>query len=192
MGSGDVYAWHRHVGEYEKAMATLDKDGSTRAIVPDGGTAIPCHTWEMNVNLVKLPIPPDLPDLPMTGLPEEERRKETKFIKIATLDYDLIGLTNKGHVCFLDVTLYLRPPGSVGFGIWRYVSVNARMILCPLLNRDTQLPNFSEIGKVKKHRAFYTTTGTGGKERPPKVKLLSDTMLITHVSCIASKIEFHV
>jgi len=132
MGSGDVYAWQARLSGYEEAMATFDQDESTRAIVPDGGTVIPCHTWEMNVNPVKLPIPPDLPDLPMTGLSEEERRKETRFIKIATFANGLVGLTNKGHVCLLEVWFYLRPaPGGVSFGIWRYVSENARMIGTP-------------------------------------------------------------
>ena len=131
MGSGDVYAWKARLSGYEEAMATFDQDESTRAIVPDSETVIPCHTWEMNVNPVKLPIPLDLPDLPMTGLPEEERRKETRFIKIVAFNHGLVGLTNKGHVCLLKVQLYLRPAGGMSFGIWRYVSENARMIGAP-------------------------------------------------------------
>ena len=55
-----------------------------------------------------------------------------------------------------------------------------------LLNYGTQLPNYSEIDKVKKHPTFHTTTGNDGKDGPPQVELSSDTMLITHVSYIAS------
>ena len=83
-------------------MAKLDKDKSTKTIVPRGGTVIPCHTWEINTDPVKVPILSDLPDLPGTGLSEEERKKETKLIKIAALDHCLVGLTNQGHVLVLD------------------------------------------------------------------------------------------
>jgi len=55
------------------------------------------------------------------------------------------------------------------------------------LTRDTQLPNYSEIDKVKEHSAFRATAGDDGKERPPQVELSSDTMLITHVSYVASR-----
>jgi len=52
-GSGDVYAWWLYEGtlwdQYWKTVGELDKDESAKAVVPDGGTVIPCHTWEMNV-----------------------------------------------------------------------------------------------------------------------------------------------
>jgi hypothetical protein len=72
-------------------MAEQNRDGPTEVVVPDGGTVIPCHTREINMDPVKLPILPDLPELPATGLPEEERRKETKLIKIEALDHCLVG-----------------------------------------------------------------------------------------------------
>ena len=180
--SGDVLAQWFGVDRYNVAMAKLDKDKSTRAVVLDGETVIPCHTWEVEMDPVKLPCIPSLPDLQMTGLPEEERRKKTKLIKITSIDHSLIGLTNKGHVLKIDG---LASEHSIC--TWRYVSENTRVILLPSFNRDTQLPNFSEIGEVKKHPAFHATTGNGGEEKPPQVELLSDTMLITHVSDIASK-----
>ena len=55
----------------------LDKDRSTKAIVPDKETVILCHALEANKDPVKPPILPDLPALPATGLSEEERRKDT-------------------------------------------------------------------------------------------------------------------
>ena len=67
----------------------------------------------------KLPALPNLPDLPATGLIEEERRKETRLIKIAACDHWLIGLTNKGHVLKLAGLL-----SEGGDRIWCYVSEN--------------------------------------------------------------------
>ena len=128
--SGDVYVWSALMeasDQYKEAMEKLDTDGSTRAIVPNGGTVIPCHTWEMEVDLVKLLIPPNLPDLPMTGLPEEEHRKEIKFIKIAAFHYGFVGLTNKGHVCLLKIDLNQIITDQFIF-VWSYVSESAQMI----------------------------------------------------------------
>jgi len=182
--SGDVYAWWPFEGtledRYRETMAELDKDESTKAIVPDDGTVIPCHTWEINKDPVKLPILPDLPDLLATGLPEEVRRKETKLIKIASFDNCLVGLTNKGHVLKIDG---LTDEDSIQ--IWRYVSENARVICNIFSFHNTQLPCYSEIDRVKEHSAFRTSAGDDGKEKPPQVELPSDTMLITHVSDIA-------
>ena len=128
MRSGDVYVWQAYPSHSKEAMVELDMDESTRAIVPDGGTVIPCHTQEMKVYPVKLPIPPDLPDLPMTALPEEECRKETKFIKIAAFDHGLIGLTNKGHVCLFWVGLNQMSIDQLIPYTWHYVSESPWMI----------------------------------------------------------------
>ena len=161
---GDVYMWWPFDGtmqnKYEEAMAELDKDESTKAVVPDGGMVIPCYTWEIHEDPIKLSILPNLPNLSGTGLPEEECRKETKLIKIAALNDSLIGLTNKGHVLKMDG---LGMKGSTQ--VWNYVSENVRMIWHSL-NHDIQLPNYSEIDRVKKHPAFQR----------------QDTMLITHVN----------
>ena len=184
--SGDVYAWWPFgdtLGSvYRKTVAELDLDESTKAIVPDDGTVIPCHTWEINEDPVKLPILPDLPDLQATGLPKEELKKDTKLIKIAAFDNCLVGLTNKGHVLKIDG---LNSEDAVQ--IWHYVSEGVRVIYHLFSSRGIQLPNYSEIDKVKEHIAFRTTLGDDGQERPPQVES-SDTMLITHVSPIASAI----
>ena len=63
---------------------------------------------------------PDLPELPETGLSEEERRKETKLIKIAATHDCFIGLTNKGHVLRLD-----RLSHEDSSGTWHYVRKSA-------------------------------------------------------------------
>lgn len=180
--SGDVYAWWPSGGAFEdryrQAMAELDRDESTKAKVAEEETVVPCHTWEITKDPVKLPVLPDLPDLLGTGLPEEELRKETKLIKIAALDNFLVGLTNKGHVLKIDG---MTDEDSIQ--IWRYVSANAWVVWGLFLSYNIQLPHYSEIDKVKMHAAFRKITGDDGQERPPQVELSSDTMLITHVSC---------
>jgi len=180
--SGDVYVWwpfgDTFEDQYRAAMAELAVGSPTKTIVPVDETVIPCCTWEIYEDPVKLPILPDLPDLPTTGLSEEERRKDTKLIKIAGFNNCLIGLTNKGHVLKIDG---LTDEDSIQ--IWRYVS-SVQEIQYSFLSYCAQLSNYSEIDKVKEHSAFRTTIGDDGEERPPQVELLSDTMLITHVSRI--------
>lgn len=184
--SGDVYAWwpfsDSFEDQYRQTMTELDGNDFTKASVPDGEAVIPCYPWEMKKDPAKLPILPDLPDLPATGLSEKECMEETKLIKIAALDNFLVGLTNKGHVLKIDG---LTDEDSIQ--IWRYVSENARRNWNLFLSRDIQLPNYSEIDKVKEHAAFQTTTDDNGQERPPQVRLSPNTMHITHVSYIASR-----
>ena len=105
MISGTFYELHR------KARTTR------RVLVPDHEAVIPCDILDIGMDPTKLPTLPDLPDLPATGLSVEERRKETRLIKIAACIDHLIGLTNKGHV------LKLNGLGDEGYTrIWRYVS----------------------------------------------------------------------
>ena len=162
-------------------MLEQDGDDYAKAIIPDDEMVIPCRTREIHSHPVIFPKLPDLPDLPGTGLSEEERRKETKLIKIAALKWKLVGLTNKGHVLVLD-GLY----DEYYTGTWHYVCKSAQTILYPRSNGDIQLPNFSEIDKVKENPAFHVTAGDDGGEIPPEVELSSDTMLITDVSYLAS------
>ena len=186
--SGDAYAWWPPKDWYSKLTAGLDRDESTMAIVPDGGTVIPCYTQEINLGFEKYPKLPDLPDLPGTGLPEEERQKETKLVKIVLLGHGLVGLTNKGHVLKSDGSRHWYRFGSEENKLliqdWCYVSKSAQIIMYLYSNDDAQFPNYSEIDKVKEHPAFRTITGDDGQERPQKVELPSDVMLITDVSYI--------
>lgn len=79
-------------------LRELEEDASSRAVVPKEGKVIPCHTCEINADLVSLQSLVDLPDLPATGLIEEERRKKIKFIKIAALSGLPFGLMNKERI----------------------------------------------------------------------------------------------
>lgn len=84
--------------------------------------AIPCHWWLMHgIDPVKLPpIPTQLPVIAGTGLTEEKLSEETKLIKVAAMDNNVIGLTNKGHVL-----KYNRLQGEATYqqGQWEYVCV---------------------------------------------------------------------
>ena len=131
-------------------MAGLGWYESTMAIVPNGGTVVPCYTREINLDLVKLPKLPDLPDLPGTGLLEEECQKETMLIKIVTSGHCLIGLTNKGHILQSNWLSYIQDY----IQDWCYVSKSIQTITYLYSNNDTKLPNYSEIDKVKEHLAF--------------------------------------
>ena len=173
-GSGDVYAWWPDSGIFEKLYWGPCKP--TTVLVPDDKAVIPCRIREFKANPIKLPTLPDLPDLPATGLSGEERRKETRLIKIAACDACLIGLTNKGHVLRLDGMI-----NEDSTRIWHYVSKNVYPGAL-FLNHGTQLPYYSEMGDIKATRAFHPTMGDDGQEMLPQVELSSNTLLITHVS----------
>ena len=120
---GDVYVWWTNQGTFRE----LYLETQANLIYVDYGGAIRCDTRGLKMDPIKLPTLPDLPDLLATGLPEEERRKETKLIRIAACTDSLVGLTNKGHVLKLEE---LRTEDETR--IWHYVSENA-CILMPSL-----------------------------------------------------------
>ena len=171
MKSGDVCVWQQNRNTWYLGA---------EVIIPDGGTVIPCYTQEKNVDVAKLPILPNLPRLPATGLSEKEHKNKTKLIRIAVTGGILVGLTNKGHVLMMDGFNGQDPPF-----VWHYVSESVQMICYLFSNNNTQLPDYSEIDKVKKHPDFHTTIGINSQKRP-QVELSSDIMLITHVSYISS------
>ena len=96
----------------------------------DRPNVIPCHCWDLTtVDPVRLrPIPHQLPDLPDTGLSDQENSKETKLIKIASLDNRLIGLTNKGHVLKYD---RLTDEETYDQGRWEYVCTSHDIPIYP-------------------------------------------------------------
>ncbi|KAI0792170.1 RCC1/BLIP-II [Abortiporus biennis] len=129
-------------------------DYDSRAIPVHG--VIPCHVWDLEgIDPFRLPPIPieQLPDLLGTGLSEDDRTEETRLIRIAGMDNNLIGLTNKGHVLRYSM---LTDEAMYTHGRWQY------------------LPWFSEVEKVKQDRLF---SGENDDHLdPPK------TMLITHIS----------
>ena len=113
--------WWPHSGtlrdHYEEAIKEMDKNESTKVVVPNNEAAIPCHTFSIHMDPVKAPTLPILPDLTATGLSEGEHRKETKLIKIAATLTCLMGLTNKGHVLIMDGLV-----NEHSMLAWQYVS----------------------------------------------------------------------
>ncbi|KAG5647470.1 hypothetical protein DXG03_009401 [Asterophora parasitica] len=106
----------------------MDSQGNkTAAVLPDTNT-IPCETWDLNEDPVRLPSLPPLPTL--TNGDEDE--KPTQLVQIAGLDGHLIGLTNKGHVLKFDG---LDSAETSSEGRWEY------------------LPAFSEAAKVQEEYA---------------------------------------
>jgi SCF-associated factor 1 len=99
--SGDVLVFWPSEGEIgrlsEEENAVMDERGDCNAYGTEDHL-IPCVTWSMRADLLRIPRIPQLPQLEDTGVSEEERSKTTTLIKIAASDYHLIGLTNKGHV----------------------------------------------------------------------------------------------
>ena len=106
--SGDVLVFSPFSGEigrlFEEENTAMGERGDCHAYGTED-RRIPCVTWSLRADPLRLPSIPKLPELESTGLSPEEREKSTTLIKIAAFDNNLIGLTNKGHVLkFGDVS----------------------------------------------------------------------------------------
>ncbi|TBU47471.1 RCC1/BLIP-II [Dichomitus squalens] len=119
---------------------------------------VPCYWWVLHgADPVRLPPIPSgsLPALPHTGLTQEALDEETKLVKIAALDNNIIGLTNKGHVLRYGE---LYGEDEYQQGRWEY------------------LPLFSDVQQIKNKFASTTSDNSSPGYSPP------DSMLITHIS----------
>ncbi|KAH8093827.1 RCC1/BLIP-II [Cristinia sonorae] len=160
MESGDVLVYWPCSGEMQEKIGerfrVFDGIEGSKAIPSDEEpNVIPCYIWTLEgVDPVRLPpIPHQLPDLLATGLSEEENRKETRLVKIAGMDNNLIGLTNKGHVLRFNK---LSGENKYLQGSWEY------------------LPYFSDVAKMAELDIFSSES-----ENPLPVP---QTMHITHIS----------
>ena len=90
----------------------MDAEMDKRAHATDDGR-IPCVTWDLHHNPMRLS---PIPSLPKLG---EERDDVTKLVKIAGMDSFLIGLTNKGHVLKFGS---LANESTTQTASWEYVS----------------------------------------------------------------------
>ncbi|RPD64104.1 RCC1/BLIP-II [Lentinus tigrinus ALCF2SS1-7] len=119
---------------------------------------VPCYWWVLHgADPVQLPpIPVErLPALSRTGISQEDRDKETKLVKIASLDNNILGLTNKGHVLRYGE---LYGEETYQAGRWEY------------------LPLFSDISQTKSQPAY-----TPSPDNPTPLTA-PETMHITHIS----------
>ncbi|TDL23958.1 RCC1/BLIP-II [Rickenella mellea] len=153
--SGQVYAWWPFNDpireQYNSRMEELDTQGGNEARPKDG--AIPCITWDLPCELVRLP---NLPRLPALGGVEGKRAEdEIKLIKIAAMDNHVIGLTNVGHVLKFN---HLESATGVAEGRWTY------------------LPLFSEADRVNSNEVFIASAGESAEVTAPV------NVHITHIS----------
>jgi SCF-associated factor 1 len=103
----------------------MDQEGNQKARLSDDGV-IPCVTWNLQKDPVRLPAIPHLPELRNTG-DSGRSDEETQLIQIAGGDQFIIGLTNKGHVLkFAELDDEI----TTSHGRWEYVSGT----VCPLSN----------------------------------------------------------
>lgn len=154
-GSGDVLLYWPHRGNLQHFIDANDRasnkqgDGNEARASEDG--TIPCVMSVIQADPYRLPAIPALPNLPDAGLTEEQLDRETKLIKIAAYDNNLVGLTNKGHVL-------------------KFGGLGSRKEY--LRSRWEYLPNFSEAARLCSHPTF---AGQNAVCEPPK------TMRITHM-----------
>ncbi|TFY78827.1 hypothetical protein EWM64_g5186 [Hericium alpestre] len=153
--SGDVLVYWPFNGdmqrEIEEREAQMNEMGDKNAYATSD-KCISCAPWILQKDPFRLLVIPALPDLPDTGLSEEQLAEETKLIKIAAYDCHIVGLTNKGHVLkFGDLSSEV----SYTRGHWEY------------------LPQFSEAARVAEHPTFSDPDST---IEAPKA------MHITHIS----------
>jgi SCF-associated factor 1 len=151
--SGDVLVFWPSSGEigriYDEENAAMDERGDCNAYGTEDHR-IPCVTWPLRADPLRIPSIPQLPDLESTGLSPEERLEATTLIKIAAFDNHLIGLTNKGHVLkFGDLSNEHSFDRTTR---WQYVSHPASA-LCSSWHM-LQLKSFSELSEVAAHPAF--------------------------------------
>ncbi|KAI9510499.1 RCC1/BLIP-II [Russula earlei] len=135
--SGDILAFWPFSGQVgrlcDEENLAMDEWGTCHAY-PTSDRHIPCVTWTLRADPLRIPPIPELPELNDTGLSQEERSKRTTLIKIAAFDNHIIGLTNKGHVLkFGDLSNEKSFDRTTR---WQY------------------LENFSELSKVASHPAF--------------------------------------
>jgi len=116
--SGAVYAWWPFSGSLRWEIASRDWEMDT---YPDSFAqgvegVVQCAPWDTGLIPERLPPLPPLPVLSREG----EGAEETKLVKIAGLDEQIIGLTNKGHVLMFTGA----PSGlAEAHGRWTYVSL---------------------------------------------------------------------
>jgi SCF-associated factor 1 len=92
----------------------LNREGDKKASATDDGV-IPCVTWDLAIDPVRLP---EIPRLPNLGNSDDEV-EETRLVQIAGLDRHIVGLTNHGHV----LKISLEDESTAAHSNWEYVGL---------------------------------------------------------------------
>ncbi|KAF9006072.1 regulator of chromosome condensation 1/beta-lactamase-inhibitor protein II [Cyathus striatus] len=155
--SGDVFVWWplsgRMHNRIQQKFETMNLDGDKKA-PSTPNREISCVTWKLDMDPVRLPSIPTLPELSSTGNRSDKRYPQ--LVKIAALDRNIIGLTNEGHVLQFGG---LDNETSASQGRWEY------------------LPKFSDINEIRENLTLQNSASNGKNGGfPPK------TMQITHIS----------
>lgn len=167
--SGDVFVWWPFSGgmaaRIQRANTEMDDQGDRKATaLPDD--SIPCVTWDLNEDPVRLPSIPPLPDL----TDGENEDKSTQLIQIAGLDGHLIGLTDKGHVlkfgCLDSKTTFPR-------GSWEYLPAfsDVEKVQTEYLQLGLVAPQTMQITHISANFLHFIAYSTGSSS----VVLIGDT-----------------
>jgi SCF-associated factor 1 len=102
--SGNVLVWRPGGRMYDIIQSRnqeMDLEGDKRAHATEDGI-IPCVTWDLEFDPIRLPEIPQLSKLRHIG-EDDNNDEETRLVQIAGLDEHLVGLTNHGHVLKITV-----------------------------------------------------------------------------------------
>ncbi|KAI0028891.1 RCC1/BLIP-II [Vararia minispora EC-137] len=165
--AGDVLVYWQSSGimgrRVHEKMEQLNEQEETKAHATEEHK-IPCWTWDLEEDPFRLPAIPELPHLPNTGLSEEKLKEQTKLIKIASFDNNLIGLTNKGHL----LKYYGLDNENMFTGArWEYLSKFsdvAELARHPVFNDDdnpSEAPKTMHITHITAHFQTFVAYSTG-------------------------------
>ncbi|KAG5637293.1 hypothetical protein H0H81_005088 [Sphagnurus paluster] len=150
----------------ERVNTEMDEQGDKKALPLDDDT-IPCVTWELAADPVRLPSLPILPDLHTHG---DDDEKPTQLIEIAGLDGHLIGLTNKGHVLKFG---NLDSETTSSQGRWEYLPAFSEFERIQIEYRklDLDSPQTMKITHISANFNHFIVYSTGSSS----VVLIGDT-----------------
>jgi SCF-associated factor 1 len=116
--SGDVLVWWpggRMLDQITSKNDEMDSQGDKKACATEHGV-IPCVTWDLDLDPIRLPALPPLPRLEHIGETDDEG--EPRLIQIAGLDNSIVGLTQHGHV----LKIAAQDEVTASRSAWEYVS----------------------------------------------------------------------
>ena len=130
----------------------MDQEGDKKAQATEDGV-IPCVTWDLDVNPVRLPVLPRLPRIIHTG--EAENDEEPRLIQVAGLDNAIIGLTQHGHVLKLTAA----DEAAAEQSSWEYVRGFSRVRLLREIDVLSSCPTSAKSTRYERTLRFLPRKG---------------------------------